>query len=198
MAKITFSKGKSNEQTTTGAITAPSKVILLAGKTAGFSVGDYCFISESDDTELEYLGQITAIDPDVSVTVTYDVAADKASGAKFWKATNILEFEYANEYPASRSEKVHQAVGYTDGGQIYVSTKGVEEKLIPLHFELMTKTNYDELLDWYLNVSEGARYLFQYTDIYRNILTVRLLTEQLEFAETHYQLYAGDLLLRKE
>ncbi len=93
--------GKTNEQSESGSVNAGAKVIPVTD-TSGFAVGDPIFISETDGSEVEYLGEIvskTASD----ITISYAVKESKGPGYKVWKPTYYELMPYDVSSPDKRT-----------------------------------------------------------------------------------------------
>lgn len=94
--KCIAAKGKSDETTTTSVLSAAENTIPVSDP-SGYAVDQYLFISESDDSECECLGKITAIDGS-DITCIQGLQGAKGSGAKVWHPTNYCELGYAVDY----------------------------------------------------------------------------------------------------
>ena len=82
--------GKSSSTTTTEALDIGEVAIDLTSA-SGYTVGKYVFITESDDTELECLGDIVGVDGN-TITVRHGPAAAKSTAAIVWTPTSIVDF----------------------------------------------------------------------------------------------------------
>lgn len=114
---------------------------------------------------------------------------------KFELTPYILEFEAGADYPAKRRAEIFQVTDRTAAGTLQVENLGVTATKRVLNFNLMSKTDYDALLNWYLNVSVGAASSFEFTDEYGNVGTVKILDDEINFDETSLYRYSGSITL---
>ena len=84
----------------------------------------------------------------------------------------------------------------TAGGGLYVQSKGAVRESFELRFELMSKTDRDNLLTFYKAVQRELK-TFEYKDVDGVLTTVRI-TNAFNFRLDRYQLYSGSVSLRKE
>jgi len=104
--------GTSGDTTTTEIVSIGEVAIDLASA-AGIDVGDYVFISEADDSEIECLGKCIGKNSN-TITCAAGPTAAKASGAKVWTPANILDFGVGvNGYaqPVDRGVLTEKTVG---------------------------------------------------------------------------------------
>ncbi len=109
--------------------------------------------------------------------------------------SNSLVFEAGGDWPASRRHKVFQVKDRSAGGKIHVENLGLQTKTRVLSFNLMPKTDYDNLIDWFLNVANAGENDFSFTDEYGDTDTVKIMDDMIDFAETSLYRYSGTLTL---
>jgi len=114
---------------------------------------------------------------------------------KFELAPNTLQFTAGGGYPGKRKYKVHQIQDRTGGGTLQVETLGVQVRTRVLSFVMMSKTDYDALIDWFLNTVNGGMYTFDFTDEYGDTAEVIITDQELDFDEVSMRRYTGSLTL---
>lgn len=111
----------------------------------------------------------------------------------FEKGAASLQFEAGGDYPANRTHEVLQVQDRTASGELQVETLGLNIERRVLAFNLMPKTDYDSLVNWFLNVVNAGAETFTMTDEYGRTGTVRIVNSILDFSETSFELYSGQL-----
>ena len=114
---------------------------------------------------------------------------------KFFLAPDTLQFEFGADYPAQRRHEVLQVSDRAAGGKLHTETLGINIKTRTLNFNLMPKTDYDALIDWFLNVVNAGEKDFEFTDEYGEVGTVIFLDTILDFPEDSLQRYSGSFTL---
>lgn len=112
---------------------------------------------------------------------------------KFEKGASTLQFLAGGSYPAQRQHELLQVQDRTAGGAMQVETLGISLQRRIITFNLMHKTDYDALINWFLNVVNGGELTFDFTDEYGDTGEVRILTSVLDFAETSLERYSGSI-----
>jgi len=118
-----------------------------------------------------------------------------STSMKFELAPNTLQFEAGGDYPARRTYEVVQVQDRTAGGSLQVETLGINILSRAIIFNLMSKTDYDALINWFLNVVNGGESTFDFTDEYGDTAEVRITDNILDFGETSLERYSGTLNL---
>ena len=77
--------GRTNDATV-AASSAIAENVFETNKNTGWTTDDYAFMSESDDSEAEYLGKITDV-TSYTITTTYGLIYAKGGSAKIWIST---------------------------------------------------------------------------------------------------------------
>jgi len=114
---------------------------------------------------------------------------------QFYLAPYTLVFEAGGDYPATRTHSVTQVQDRSAGGKIHVETLGVQIRTRVLHFNLMSKADYDSLVDWFLNIVNGGERDFEFTDEYGDSGNVKIIDSTLDFSETSLERYSGFITL---
>lgn len=106
-----------------------------------------------------------------------------------------LNFSQGASYPAERPFELTQVIDRTAAGTLQVEDLGVDIERRVLSWELMPKADYDALLDWFVNVAQGAKNVFSFTDEYGRVGDVRIISPIFDFRETSWERYRGELIL---
>jgi len=113
----------------------------------------------------------------------------------FYSAPNTFQFEAGGDYPAQRKNKVFQVVDRSAGGTLHVENLGIQTRNRVITFNLMPKVDYDGLVDWFYNVVNGGEIDFEFTDEYGETGTVKMMDDEIDFAETSLHVYSGSITL---
>lgn len=114
---------------------------------------------------------------------------------RFDRTPYTLIFENGADYPSSQPVELFQVSDRTAAGPLQVETLGVKVAQRVLNFNLMTKTDYEGLLNWFLNITQGGYYTFTFTDEYGEVGDVRFINSKIDFRETSFQRYSGQVTL---
>lgn len=114
---------------------------------------------------------------------------------KFEYPGNTILFELGSEYPAKQPIEKYQVADRTAGGSLTSEDLGVTVRTKPLIFRFMSQENYDQLVNWFDVVVNGAENTFTLTDEYGNVEQVKIVDSVLDFEETSYQQWSGTLNL---
>ncbi|MBU0665345.1 MAG: hypothetical protein KJ990_12490 [Proteobacteria bacterium] len=91
-------------------------------------------------------------------------------------------------------EKI-QVMDRTASGALQVEELGVTIRSFPIVFKGLPLADYQALVTWHDSIANGAENNFTYYDEDGVAHTVKMLTLVLNFKQTSYQRYAGELLL---
>ncbi len=114
---------------------------------------------------------------------------------KFVLGAATLQFSRGIRYPVSRPVEKIQVIDRTGGGSLQVEDLGVTIKTFPIVFRGLPLEDYQALKTWHNTIANGAANPFTYFDEEGIAHTVRLLTTTIDFPETAYHRFAGELLL---
>lgn len=114
---------------------------------------------------------------------------------KFVLGTNVLQFSKGIQYPVSKPVEKLQVIDRTGGGTLQVEELGVTIRQFPITFKGLPLADYEALLNWHGQIAGGAENSFTYYDEDGLIHTVKMLTTRLDFPQTSYQRFSGELLL---
>ena len=114
---------------------------------------------------------------------------------KFVLDTNELQFSRGIQYPVTKTHEKLQVMDRTAGGTLQVEDLGVYIRRRPIVFKNLPQTDYDQLVTWFDTVCEGSLNEFTYYDENETAMQVLMISNPLDFKQTSYQRYAGELLL---
>lgn len=114
---------------------------------------------------------------------------------KFQSGGVILDFEAGGDYPARRRHVLGQITDRTAAGTLKTETLGIYILTRVIVFNEMSLTDYQALVDWFLNVAVGSANSFDFTDEYGDTGSVKMLDGEIDFQETSLQLYSGSITL---
>ncbi len=114
---------------------------------------------------------------------------------KFELSPHVLQFTCGSEYPSSSKEELVQVHDRSASGGLKVEGYGVKIRQRTLVFEHMPRADYDALVDWYYNISQGALLEFEYTDEMGATNTVKIITGSMSFSEVYLDTWSGALEL---
>ncbi len=114
---------------------------------------------------------------------------------KFYLSPYTLQFEAGGDYPATRTNRIFQVQDRTAAGAVKVETLGITIHTRTIAFNLMSKTDYVALVEWFLDVVNGGEKVFEFTDEYGDTGNVRITDSIIDFTETSLARYSGTLNL---
>lgn len=114
---------------------------------------------------------------------------------KFTLGANELQFSRGLVYPVRKPHEKGQVIDRTAAGTPQVEDLGINIHRRYLTFKNLPQADYDALRTWYDSICNGAYNSFIYTDENGNAMTVRMVTNPLEFQEDYYQRFSGELIL---
>lgn len=114
---------------------------------------------------------------------------------KFVLGGNVLQFSRGIQYPVQKPVEKLQVVDRTGGGSLQIEELGVTIRQFPITFRGLPLADYNALLNWHAQIAAGAANVFTYYDEDGQPHTVRLLTTRIDFQQTSYQRFGGELLL---
>ncbi|MDO9069319.1 MAG: hypothetical protein Q7W05_12780 [Deltaproteobacteria bacterium] len=114
---------------------------------------------------------------------------------RFVLGGNSLTFSKGIQYPVQKPAEKTQVIDRTGGGTLQVEDLGVTIRQFPIAFRSLPLADYEALYSWHDTICNGAQNSFTYYDEDGLAHTVRMLTTKLDFQQTSYQRFSGDLLL---
>jgi len=110
---------------------------------------------------------------------------------KFMYGAHTLQFTHGSEYPSQNNNKIVQVKDRSAGGSLKVETLGINIRSLSLVFEHLPADDYHALVNWYYNISVGAMVSFQMVDEYGELLTVKIVSDEIAFEETYLGTWVG-------
>ncbi|MBU2051201.1 MAG: hypothetical protein KKH61_19810 [Gammaproteobacteria bacterium] len=121
--------GKSAAKTSTSSVGNAVTVIPINNGDTSYEAGDHVFISQSDDTEYQYLGVVTEAAAD-HVHVSLATNSDKGSSAKVWQPTTYVAFSVGPQSVMRRVRDTGTETLVSRGGQVYgIQARDAVERL---------------------------------------------------------------------
>ena len=114
---------------------------------------------------------------------------------KFILGGNSLQFSRGIRFPVEKPHEKMQVFDRTAAGTMQIEELGVNIHTRRLIFRNLPQADYDALRTWYDTIAAGALNSFTYQDEDGSWMTVRIITNPLNFQETSYQRFSGELLL---
>lgn len=114
---------------------------------------------------------------------------------KFELGANVLQFEVSKSYPDSNPIEKAQVLDRTATGVLRVETFGITIRTKKLNLINITKNDYDGLIDWFDNISNGAANSFTYYDQDSSTHTVRMLNNICDITQVGVNRYNGEIIL---
>lgn len=116
----------------------------------------------------------------------------------FTKDSESFTFIKGRSAPITDALKLNVVTDMTDGGVMYAYDKGIGEQFFDLSFRGMKDIDITNVLDWFTNVSVGAKNEFVFTDEEEVEHTVRWVDEIFAFVLEEDGTWTGTIRLREE
>lgn len=114
---------------------------------------------------------------------------------RFVLGTNVLNFTRGIRYPVAKPVEKIQVIDRTGAGTIQVEDLGATIRTFPLVFRGLPLADYQALMIWHNTICNGAANPFTFYNEEGAAYIVRCLTTKIDFQQTSYQRFAGELLL---
>jgi hypothetical protein len=114
---------------------------------------------------------------------------------RFVLGANQLQFSRGIRYPVAKPVEKIQIVDRTSAGTLQVEDLGATIRTFPLVFRGLPLADYQLLMTWHDSICNGAANSFTFYNEEGSAYTVRLLTTKIDFQQTSYQRFSGELLL---
>jgi len=114
---------------------------------------------------------------------------------KFVSGSNVLQFSKGLRYPLAKPIEMTQVIDRTAAGTLQVENLGSNIARCTLLFTHLPLADYQALVDWYLNIAVGAANAFTYYDEEGGSQLIKLISSALDFKQTKYRQFAGELLV---
>jgi hypothetical protein len=173
MIKPLFAKARDRERTLTQAAQAGTKTLHVSAPSE-FALGDRIFVSESDGSELEYLGPVTQIGAD-SLTVTHALANPKTITARIWRPQSAFQWDTVTTEPVERVFHEGIAVERSVGGALWAVRLADPIREDTLRFTGVSRAAFASFRSWLSSHACGGLDDFTWVDEQRACARVRLL-----------------------
>ena len=114
---------------------------------------------------------------------------------KFNYLGNIYQFENGGSYPAGYRHEKLQVKDRVASGILQVEDLGITIQSRTIVFNLMSRNDYNALVNWFLNTVNGAAATFIFTDEYGVSKNVKIQNDILDFNEDAFNLFSGSITL---
>lgn len=104
---------------------------------------------------------------------------------------HVLQFEDGGAYPASRPVEIFQVSDMVASGGRQVETLGVTKRKRQIAFDSMSQTDYDNLINWFVDIVNGGAVTFEFIDERGFAGDVKILDSIIDFPEVSFQRYSG-------
>ena len=101
-------------------------------------------------------------------------------------------------YPCKDALDLGVAMGVTEGGEVYVSRKGVPSLTLVRTFAGVRNEEHQALRNWYISVSHGMRNPFTFIDADASSHTVRWINSPFDWQKDAENRWSGEMHLRVE
>ena len=176
-----FARGREAEQTLSEIVAARVQTIALVDADLIFSVGDTLFISESDDSEAQWLGRVTAVTGS-QVSFSRELASSKNTGAKLWRAADTIATPADTVHPEKRRLETGVATERSLGGTFYAMQVADPLWSERLRIDRLTPAAEEALREWLATETDWGLEAFTLIDPAGDLRVVRLGGEPVEQA----------------
>ncbi len=179
---ILFAYNKHNEQPLSEGIAAGAKSIPVEQAVDYFNVGDDIFIADAAAGTLEYLGQAGDVSS-TAVTVPYATASAYPAGAGVWRPAAFFRFTTGTASPLHSRLDTGVAVRRSLGGTEYGIRTREPRTIIDLTIPDLPRRVYRTFEEWLADTTDNGLQPFTFVDNERQVTSVRLLNETIEYEE---------------
>ncbi|NQU43389.1 hypothetical protein HQ520_08885 [bacterium] len=172
MIKPLFAQGISHQTLLAQAEPSGVSTLRVTGP-EGFSVGQHVFCCESDGSELEYAGCVTAVDLD-AVSVHLPLLQGKQSGGLVWSAESVFQWQRISAGPLHRSFQEGIRSEHSVGGAVWSVRTGDPWREDELCFRGLLRSHFVAFRQWLTENVRGGLDDFTWVDEARDVARVRL------------------------
>jgi len=173
MAGALFAHGRLNERDLTSILAAGSNQVPVANADTYFAAGDPIFVSESDGSEVEFLGVATSVTTGQIVT-TFATGQPKAATGKAWKPQSTLAVAGTFGTPEKRKLDRGLIVQRSLAGTTFSMDVGASAERFEIDLSGLTPRELDSLLSWIESTTAGGTGAFTIVHLDRRVEAVRL------------------------
>lgn len=112
---------------------------------------------------------------------------------RFQSGAQYLQFTTGSSYPSSNSTKIFGVQDRTADGSFQFEKLGITSKSRNLVFNLLPKSDYEQLVYWFVDVAEGGRNSFILIDEYGYSAEVIITDQSINFTEVFLDHYNGSI-----
>ncbi|MBN1867725.1 hypothetical protein JW916_10570 [Candidatus Sumerlaeota bacterium] len=183
MIKPLFTRERELERSLSQSADAGSRVLYTASA-SDFSVGDRLFVSESDGSELEYLGAIAEVAP-TSLTATFPLETAKSATARVWRPASAFQWETVTASPSvDRVLREGIVAERSVGGALWSARVADPWREDTLRFPGLSRAHFTAFRSWLASATRGGLDDFTWVDETRCVARVRLLDSGFDQKET--------------
>lgn len=158
-----FVRGKMNEQTLSGSVSAGSCRLPVTGAIGYFTAGDLIFVSDADGTLVEFLGPATVVLAN-EVRTLGAVAMGRSTGARIWKPEHFFQWTVERAMPILRTHDTGIVARRSAGGVLYVTKVRETSISETLRFEDLRRSEAVQFTDWVEECLNGGLEKFTFCD----------------------------------
>ena len=176
-----FCQAKDIQRETSEPVGVGARQIPTLGAGSYFHAGDRIFISEADETEVEYLGSVVSVAAD-AISIELATAKAHSTAAKLWTPLNIFEWPAGPPGAAQRTYHGGVEVVRSLGGVAYSTRLASPHEIESIRFENLTDGRAGQLSAWIEQEADGGLLEFTYVDPSRTVWRARLDAPTVEFS----------------
>lgn len=176
-----FCQGKDVQRETSEALGIGVRQIPTADADSHFFAGQRVFISETDETEIEFLGIILSVAAD-SITVEFATQAAKNSGAKLWTPPAVFDWPAGTADSSRRTRHSGVEVVRSLGGEAYATRLREPYNIEIVQFDNLSDERFARLFLWFDQNADGGLEEFTYVDAARAVWRVQWESPMLEWS----------------
>lgn len=117
---------------------------------------------------------------------------------RFVKDTDQLNFSRGLQFPLVKIMEKMQAIERSAGGDMHVEDLAPSRTRFPLKFKKIPEGDYNQLVNWFDTIANGAMVPFTFFDEDGRQYTIRIVSDKLNFPEVQHQRYSGELLVEMD
>jgi len=188
--------GSTNEKVIPAGTVAGETTILLTN-TGGLAEGQDLLYSESDSTKMQYLGTISSIVANTSVTFSNAVQQSVDPNGLLWTPTYSFDFGQPHMFDERPVIESHvQAIEGAESGSPWVTEMSAPLSEVERHFQRLPVAKFNLLESFVEDHADGAMNEVILVDYDAVAYRGRLMNTLPEWMKVWHESYSGRLLLR--